>query len=590
MCQMCMVVATTDTCNFVTGGPVLASITEGNDAPGLRPVPSTPYSIAVGDVFLGTLGAGDQDVVSVSLTAGDRYAISLSGRGTTPGLDTVLELYDSRGNLVASNDDSGTGLNSLVSVTIGATGTYFLLARGYDNAEAGSYRLGVTELPPVEVASLETLSRFLTDGYWESDGGARRSFDLSADRIITVNLTGLTTAGREAALNALEAWEMVVDIDFRTTRGAADITFSDHQAGAFADFVLDGSRIVSSTVNVETAWIREYGSAVGTYGFQTYVHEIGHALGLGHQGAYNGNATYGADEEFANDSWSMSVMSYFDQDDNLTDPGSFGFLLTAMSADIAAIQTLYGVQAGGVTAGATVWGEGTTLTNYLGDWFRALADGTLESTEVALTIYDVGGQDTVNVRSDTTNQRVDLSGLSRWDIFGGSGNVTVAPGTVLEHFNAGSGNDTITGNAAGNRITGNDGNDSLSGLNGSDSLTGNRGGDVLAGGEGSDRLDGSGGRDRLDGGTGSDTLVGGAQSDVFVFASGDDLIRDFVDNVDTIEIEADLFAGVAATWEALQGLGQALSDRIVFSFAGGDSLTVQGITDLALLRDDVLFV
>jgi hypothetical protein len=34
---------------------------------------------------------------------------------------------------------------------------------------------------------------------------------------------------------------------------------------------------------------------IDSYSFQTYVHEIGHALGLGHGGPYNGSASYGLD-------------------------------------------------------------------------------------------------------------------------------------------------------------------------------------------------------------------------------------------------------------------------------------------------------
>ena len=55
---------------------------------------------------------------------------------------------------------------------------------------------------------------------------------------------------------------------------------------------------------------------LNTYAFQTYIHEIGHALGLGHPGNYNGEARYPNDAEFQNDSWAMSIMSYFGQTEN----------------------------------------------------------------------------------------------------------------------------------------------------------------------------------------------------------------------------------------------------------------------------------
>ena len=45
-----------------------------------------------------------------------------------------------------------------------------------------------------------------------------------------------------------------------------------------------------ATVHISSNW--SGGAATGNYSyfFQTYVHETGHALGLGHQGPYNGSA------------------------------------------------------------------------------------------------------------------------------------------------------------------------------------------------------------------------------------------------------------------------------------------------------------
>ena len=46
--------------------------------------------------------------------------------------------------------------------------------------------------------------------------------------------------------------------------------------------------ITSSFVNVSTNWLRDFGTSIDSYSLTTYIHEIGHALGLGHQGYYNG--------------------------------------------------------------------------------------------------------------------------------------------------------------------------------------------------------------------------------------------------------------------------------------------------------------
>lgn len=53
----------------------------------------------------------------------------------------------------------------------------------------------------------------------------------------------------------------------------------------------------------------------GGYGFQTYIHEIGHTLGFSHPGPYNagsgGAITYATSAEFAQDNRQYTIMSYF---------------------------------------------------------------------------------------------------------------------------------------------------------------------------------------------------------------------------------------------------------------------------------------
>src|SRR5882762_342177 len=53
----------------------------------------------------------------------------------------------------------------------------------------------------------------------------------------------------------------------------------------------------------------------GGYGFQTYMHEIGHSLGLSHPGTYNagngGSISYASNAEYSLDNRQYTIMSYF---------------------------------------------------------------------------------------------------------------------------------------------------------------------------------------------------------------------------------------------------------------------------------------
>ena len=589
--------------------PVRAVILETADAAaGI----TTTYSMAPGDTFSGTLdAAGDRDWVAVTLTAGEIYQISLTGVTLS---DPYLYVYDSAGVLVAANDDFGGSPDSGLTYTATTTGTYYVAAAAYGDGGSGTYSMEVQVAAPADLA---TLAAYLTDGFWTYFGGGPRAFDTSVSNQITVNLTGLTADGMQLARWALEAWENVADIVFVEVTGSADITFDDNQSGAYSSSTVAGNVIQSSIVNISTNWISSYGTTIDSYSFQTYMHEIGHALGLGHQGGYNGSATYGVDNDFINDSWQESVMSYFSQTENTSITASYAYLSTTMMADVVAIQNLYGAAGkGSATWGNTVWGANSNLPGYLGDLFSAMnggpTAGIYAGNAVAYTIYDAKGVDTIDLSTSTFDNRIDLrAGLDYFsDINGGTGNLGIAPGTVIERAIGGSGNDTIIGNdvankllggagddvligmAGNDRLIGQSGADTLSGGGGKDSLAGKGGADTLNGGGGKDKLNGgrgndqlngdggndvlrgNGGKDILNGGYGDDTLIGGGGADVFVWSSGNDTVTDFnaTKPNEVIDLSGAAWASSYADLVNNNNLSQVGADVLIDDGAGNTML------------------
>jgi len=355
-------------------------------------------------------------------------------------------------------------------------------------------------------------------------------FDVAPGDSLTVNLTGLTATGANLARWALEMWSDVLGIDFVEVSGSAQINFQDNESGAFAGpefYNPSTNKIVSSVVNVSQAWIASSGTEFGSYSFQTYLHEIGHALGFGHTGDYNGSATFGVDNLFQNDSWQMSVMSYFSQTENTHIDASFAYVVTPMIADIVAAQDGYGVPTN-VRQGNTTYGANANFSGVLAAYFSIVYDGAAADPSfyngdpVTLTIFDSGGYDTIDLTTVTYNQVIDLNPGGISDVNGLTGNWIIALNTIIEAYKGGSGVDTVTGNSADNLLLGGAGNDVLAGAGGNDRLWGQDGADRLDGGTGNDELYGGNGDDILMGGAGNDKLYGGIWSDTLWGQDGAD--------------------------------------------------------------------
>ncbi|MEO7366138.1 MAG: M10 family metallopeptidase C-terminal domain-containing protein, partial [Sphingomicrobium sp.] len=430
---------------------------------------TTTATIAVGQTVSGSLETlGDHDWFRITLTAGQSITVFVDG---TTLEDSYLYIRDSAGSVLFENDDISSGVNrdSQLSFSAPVSGTYYIDVGSYNNSYTGDYQVSVSVYTPPPLATYDQIANQLVEGYW---GGDDHHFNVTQGGSITVNVTALTPGGQTLARAALAEWTDIIGVQFIEVSSGGQITFDDNQTGAATDANWAGGIISSAHVNVSTAWLADYGTSLNSYSFQTYIHEIGHALGLGHAGNYNGSATYPYDASFQNDAWVTSIMSYFDQADNTYFAGqgfSKNFVVTPMMADILAMSTLYGL--------STTTRTGDTTYGFNSNTGLAIYNASA-NPGVGYTIFDSGGIDTLDYSGFNVRQQINLNAETFSNVGPGIGNVAIARGVVIENAITGGGNDSLTGNAAANILTGNAGNDTLNGGAGADTLIGGFGNDI----------------------------------------------------------------------------------------------------------------
>jgi serralysin len=420
-----------------------------------------------------------------------------------------------------------------------------------------------------------------------------------------LNAAALTDAQKEAIRNALSSWGSVANIKFTEVVDNAsglvgDLRFGGYQSmpdGTAAWAYYPFNRPVAGDV-----WIGPFTDTPqpnpGSYDYLTFIHEIGHALGLKHPFEAGGISPFILKGRF--DDVRYTVMSYND---------TYDFQPTGpMIFDIAAMQYIYGSN--------NTWSTGSDV--YSWD----------PNAQIFETIWDAGGNDTINASNQLQHVTLNLNSgeFSRigQDIYNWKSGVrsneflTIAYGAVIENAIGSDFNDTLIGNDADNMLEGGKGFDMLYGGLGSDTYivemptgsefydwvteTANQGYDrvilrgesagffgssytlpsnvevldasqtsnvnlYLSGNSGNNIIIGNAANNIIYGGAGIDTMIGGAGNDTYVVDNANDVVTEKVsEGIDLVQIAIATAGGAYVLGNNIENA--ALTNTVAFNLTG----------------------
>jgi hypothetical protein len=309
------------------------------------------------------------------------------------------------------------------------------------------------------------------------------------------------TAEQAFLAAGLALWSAIANISFvpaasaaqaqiTFTRGRNGKAYTSTQTSSSPGAELTGGSILSTTtgalISIDTSvagfnMTSASFTAVGGYPVMTFLHEEGHAIGLGHAGPYNGDANPATQQFSAYDTRLWSIMSYLEP--RTTSAAYFaqypvtgtywgynasGYRnepTTWMPLDILAAQALYSLPVSTPLSGNLVFGFNSNIQGPVGQFF----DFT-NNVNPIVTLWSLGSNNTLDLSGFSASSTINLNPGTFSSADGMINNIAIAFGTVIDGFIGGSGSDSVLANSSGDTFRGNGGNDLFIGGSGVDTM------------------------------------------------------------------------------------------------------------------------
>lgn len=165
--------------------------------------------------------AGDRDVFELDLTSTRTVTFKVNATSTT--LDTYLRVYNSSGQMVTFDDDSGEGTNSLSTVSLTA-GKYYVEVSAFNDRTIGTYNLEVQAGAGDDHSNslnasatnivLSGSGRGFVYGNLESNSDVDVfRFDITSSRLVTIDVGQNGSPALDTYLRLYNSSGQIVDFD-----------------------------------------------------------------------------------------------------------------------------------------------------------------------------------------------------------------------------------------------------------------------------------------------------------------------------------------------------------------------------------------